>query len=221
MPTKTQLVSDIILRITQGKPSDDLELEPKQVAFWIDMVLPDLMKETLDQKLISKGGFIDPSYICWEKDIALNVKQLAGTRSDFYIDLCHEPINLYRDRAVVRVSTADGDWVDKMKMEEIDNLQMLRFSKPSLKNIKYTRVKKRLYFFGVTTNTYFLPTFDIAYVPSPSLLDDMADDDNVFIGEDILPRLAEEVEKIARRQVYQSDIDEENNAQQALNVNGQ
>lgn len=214
--TKGQLVSDIILRITKGKPSDDLELEPKQVAFWLDMFMGAMIKDNLDKKLIDKKAFIEPGYICWEKDIDLKIKNLLSDRYEFYIDLCRAPMNLYRDGAVIRVNTTDGDWVDKMKMEEIDNLNNLRWSRPSLKNIKYTRVKSRLYFYGVDFDTYLFVKFDIAYVPKNDLLETLDDDDEVFVGEDLLPAIAEEVEKLARRQTYQSGEDLENNAVQNL-----
>jgi hypothetical protein len=60
-----------------------------------------------------------------------------------------------------------------------------------------------------------LATFYIAYVPKIQLLEDMNDTDNIDVPEDILVRVAEEVEKIARRQM-QSPEDLANNAQQNL-----
>lgn len=217
--TKNQLVSDIILRITQGKPSDDLELEPRQVAYWIDMVLGALIKLDIEDALAQKRGMIDPSYICWDKEVPVKVDYINDNRSDFYFDLEKCPINISRDAGVIRINTTDGDGVDKMNMLEIDNLSKMRFSKYSLENIKYTRVKQRIHLFGLTEDTYHLVKFDVAYIPTPDLLEDMDDDDEVFIGEDILPKVAEEVEKIARRQVYQSGIDQENDGQQDLNSN--
>lgn len=214
--TKNQFISDIILRITEGKPSDDLELEPRQVAFWLDMVLGSLVKQSLDTKLLSKKGEIENSYIKWEKDLVLSTNTL-DSRTDFYIDLCDEPMNLWRDRGVIRVNTDDGDWVDKMKMSEIDNISKLRFARPTLQNIKYTRVGKRLYFYGPTVDTYQIVKFDVAYVPQINSLEELGDNDQIYVGEDLLPQIAEEVEKIARRQIYQSSEDLQNNAVQNLN----
>lgn len=225
MATKREIIDDVILRITKGKPSDDMELEPLQVAFWIDSILPALIKQALDSKFKEKGGDgIDPAFICYERQKAL--KQGGQTFTEnFYIDLDCDPINLYRDRGVIRVATEatatePGDWVDKMKMEEIDDLRKLKHSKPSLKNLKYHRVKNRLWFHGLTDDTYQLTTFLIAYVPKP-VLSELDDDDPIYMSEDLLPLLSEEVEKIARRQTYQSDSDEENDSQQDLAVNGQ
>lgn len=225
MATKKQLVDDIILRITRGKPSDDGELEPRQVAFWIDMALNSLVKQSLDAKFKKGDDSIDPEYICYERLVPVR----AGVKdyeANFYIDLCDEPVNLYRDRGVIRVATETsltevGDWVDKMKMEEIDNLKKLKHSRPSLKNIKYHRVKNRLYFYGLTTDTFNLITFLVAFVPKTKALEELKDDDRIYIGDDLLPMIAEEVEKIARRQVYQSDSDLTNDGEQGLNVNGQ
>ena len=225
MATKKQLVDDIILRVTKGKPSDDLELEPRQVAFWIDLVLNNLVKATLDGKLSKGDDFIDPAYICYERLVPLKIEN-SVYGGGYYIDLCNEPINLYRDRGVIRVATETSltevsDWVDKMKMSEIDNLNKLKFGKPSLKNIKYHRVKNRLYFHGLTDDTYNLITFLVAYVPRTQALELMDGSDQVFVGDDILPALSEEVEKIARRQIYQSDIDNTNDGEQGLNADGQ
>ena len=214
MATKSQLISDIILRITKGKPSDDLELEGRQVAFWIDLVLGALVKETLDAQLKDKSGTIDPTFIKIEHDVYPKLKDT----STIYIDLCDEPINLWRDGGVIRVATMDGDWVDKMKMEEIDDMFKLKHSKPSLKNIKYTRVKERLYLYGLTPDTIQLATFYIAYVPKIKLLDEMDDSDTIDVPEDMLVKVAEEVEKIARRQA-QSPEDLANNSQQNLDNN--
>lgn len=221
MATKQQLIDDIILRVSKGKPSDDIELEPKQVAFWIDMILNSLVKQTLDAKIKKGDDSIDPAYICYERLVPLK-EGSQDYNGRFYISLCDQPINLYRDRGVIRVATEpteteQGAGVDKMKMEEIDNLRALKHAKPSLKNLKYHRVKEKLYFYGLTEDTYQLVTFLVAYVPTTKALEDLEDTDTIYVADDILPLIAEEVEKIARRQ-EQSDEDLANDSQQDLNV---
>ena len=217
--TKNTLVSDIILRISRGKPSDDLELESGQVAFWIDQLLPALIKQSLDSAIASDQP-IDPDYIKIEESVTpiLKVNSDLAIQTNVYIDLCNPPISLLRDRGVIRVATDDGFYVDKVTFEELDDVTHLKFSKPSTKSLKYNRVKKRLYFYGVTEDTIGLFKFNIAYIPLQKLAD-LGEDDLVYVGNDILPLLAEAVEAIARRQMYQSDIDEENDGQQDLNVN--
>ncbi len=224
--TKQQLRDDLILRITKGKPSDDLELEKGQVEFWIDSVLNALVVDSLNAKLKDKGdNSIDPVYICYERLVPIRQNSQVYA-NNFYVDLCDEPLNLYRDRGVIRVATEPtatepGQGVDKMKMEEIDDLRNLKYSRPSLKNLKYHRVKKRLWFHGLTADTFNLVTFLIAFVPKLKALEDLKDTDSIPVSDDLIPQIAEEVEKIARRQVYQSDEDDSNNSEQDLNVNGQ
>ena len=216
--TKNMLVSDIILRISKGKPSDDLELEPKQVAFWIDQLMPALIKNSLDTK-ISNGLGIDPDYIKVEECVEPKIKLLdcKDCQDNVYVDLCHTPISLLRDRGVLRVATEDGISVDKIRIEDIEDLKRLKFARPSVKNVKYYRVKNRLYFIGITNDTIGLFKFTINYIPNQNLIE-IADDTPIYVGDDILPLLAEGVEAIARRQVYQSNTDQENNAKQDLNI---
>lgn len=219
--TKHQLISDIILRITKSKPSDDLEIEPTQIAFWIDQLLPSMVQQVLNNKLIN-GGTIDPAYICVEECVSpsLKLKDCVDCQNNVYICLKNVPLELYRDKGVIRVADEDGQWADKVTLEELDNLRQLRFSKPSLKNIKYHRVKGTLYFHGITSNTYHLFNFNIAYVPSQNV-SALSDSDVVYVGDDILAPLADALEARLRRQMYQSDEDLENNGKQDLDVNGQ
>lgn len=220
--TREQLISDIILRVTRGKPSDDLELEFSQVAFWIDLLLPGLIKKTLEDK-IKKGEMIDPLYLTVEECVDARIKDSScrECQNNVYFDLCDEPLSLSQDRGIVKFSIentlADGsDWVDLVSASEVDTLFKLRFSKPSLKNIKAHRVGKRIYLHGLTSDTYFIPKFNITYIAKPSVLEDLDDDDELKIGEELLAILAEEIEKIARRQMYSSAEDEENNARQDM-----
>ena len=45
MPTKEELVGDVELRLTRGKPSDDFEVEKLQIEHWIDTVRDVRVKE--------------------------------------------------------------------------------------------------------------------------------------------------------------------------------
>ena len=214
--TKEQLISDIILRVTKGKPSDDLELEPRQVAFWIDQILPALQKQVLDKR-IAEGSTIGADYIKVEDCIDAKAKLLdcLECQDNIYFDLKCHPADLHRDLGVIRVVTMDGSWVDKATLLEIDTLRNMRFSKPSLKNLKYTRVKNRIFVHGMDVDTMHLAQFMVSYVPSQTV-SDLADDETIYVGDDILEMLAAKLESIARRQLYISDIDESNNGRQDL-----
>lgn len=216
--TKEQLVSDVILRVTKGKPSDDLELEPRQVAFWIDLVLPAVVKSSIEEVLKS-GGTVDPIYIQYEECINPQIKDssCAECQNNVFIELCKNPISLMKDRGVLRVTTQDGVEVNKTTIEEIDVINKLSFSKPTLSNLVYHREKGRLYIHGADNRSYQLLQFNVWFIPAPQLLEDLADTDEVAVAADIIGMISTAVEEIARRQVYQGVEDEENDSEQDMN----
>lgn len=209
--TKAQLLSDIILRVTAGKPSDDLELEPKQVAFWIDQVLNAAVKTILDQRIKNREG-VDGEYIILEDNVDVLTTQLNG-KAVYYIDLQHDPMNLYRDGGIIRVSNTDGlNVVDKVKMVEVDTLANLKLSRPSLKNIQYSRVKSRLYLYGIDVNSYKINNFDIAYVPKTKVLEELDDNDTIYVSEDLIPIIAQRVTDLAKDEILNIISDTSNDA---------
>lgn len=71
MPTKDQLISDIILQVTQSAPSDDSEIEKDQVAFWINYHLGQLIKQEIDIET-KNARPIPPVYIAMEDCIVIS-----------------------------------------------------------------------------------------------------------------------------------------------------
>ena len=216
MATKAQLISDIMLRVTGGKPSDDLELEYNQVAFWIDQVLGTLIKDNLDQKL-KNGEDIDPVYFSNEQELypVLNEKRWMDSQKSAYISICKTPMSLYRDGGIVRIETQDGVQVDKITIGKLDMINNMTFSKPNLERLVYHRVGTRLYINGLTEESIDFAIFNVWYVARPDLLSSMDDTDEVKMGEDIPAMLAEAVAQIAAQQVI-GPQDMENDSEQDL-----
>ncbi len=211
--TKQQLISDIILRVSAGKPADNLELEPDQVAFWIDQVLNALVKQTLDKRL-QNGEGIDGDYINFQPNQQLTTDTLNGSQR-YFLTLDYEPMNLYRDGGIIMVRNSDGlDVVNKTRFQDLDIISNLKFSTPQLKNIFYTRTQSTLYFYGVDLNSYNRYNFDIAYVPKTDALETLDDTDEIYVTEDIIPILAEQLETMARREVLGVTEDRSNDANQ-------
>lgn len=197
MPTKSQFVSDIILRVTASKPSDDLELEPRQIAYWLDQVLNSVVKTALDDKL-KRGDNIDATYLYPQYNVDVNMENNNGS-SVFYLDLDFEPMNLWRDRGIVRVANSDGlGLVNRINFAELDTLANLKLSKPNLKNINYSRIKSRLILHGLDQDTYAINNFDLVYVPLTKALDLLKPNDNIYVGEDLIPIIAETIVKMAK-----------------------
>lgn len=222
MATKAELISDVILRITKGKPSDDLELEPKQVEFWIGLILPGLIAKTLNNK-IKEDQAIDPSYIYEEE--CLNIVEV-DTACDgdcqgykFKTTLEFQPIYLTRDKGMISVETSEGEIVHKMSNDQSFMLKHLKFAKPALGNLVYRRVKKVLYLDGLDIEADEELKINVMYVPKQDIAA-LADSDEVVIGDDILDILSDMVEEKARRQMLESPEDLENNGNQNLDNGG-
>src|SRR5690348_6439066 len=107
MATKAQLIDDIILRVTKGAPSDDLELEPSQIAFWFDIVAKTMIPDYLNDK-IKSGEMIDPEFILIEdnkKAVVEDVTMLESYQDRVYITITKPPMVLRNDAAIIRIIT--------------------------------------------------------------------------------------------------------------------
>ena len=215
--TKTQLISDVMLRVTGGEPSDDLELETTQVAFWIDQVLGALIKDNLDNKL-RRGESVDAVYLTPDLNLTpiLDSRPWMDTQSSVYIPLCKTPMTLYHGGEIVYIETQDGKPVNRTTLQKLSNIKSLTFSKPSLSNLVYHRDGDRLYINGLDENNIDFAVFNVWYVARPDLLSSLADNDEVKMGEDMPAMVADAVAALAQNQVA-NQVDEENDNEQDLN----
>lgn len=203
MATKDQAISDVVLRLTGGKPSDDLELERLQVAFWISMAHDLVLKKYLESK-INKGESIDPSFI--KKDGAkelfteLDYGATEG-QTRLFINLSKEPLDLFDDSGVVRVLTNDGQRVDKTDLDNLDMITQMEFCKPSVENLVYYREGKRLFILGVPLAMKDSVYISAWYVPKEDL-ECLADTDELNISPDLLTAVLDVAEEIGRRQIF-------------------
>lgn len=215
--TKIQIISDIMLRISGGKPSDDIELEQGQVAFWIDQVLGSLIKNNLDDKL-RRGESVDGVYFTYEYNLkpVIDSKPWMDKQESVYIPLCKTPMSLYHGGEIVYMETSDGRPVNRTTLQKLGNIKSLTFSKPSLSNLVYHRDGDRIYINGLNEDNIDFGVFNIWYVARPDLLSSLADSAEVKMGEDIPAILTDAVAAIAQNQV-QDIVDEENDNKQELN----
>lgn len=203
MATKNQLVSDIILRISKGKPADDLELEPKQVAFWIGLVLDGLVKDTLDDNLANATRVAD-FYVIKETCKWLEEETyacIAAGEQKMYVQTSKPVLELINDSAIIRVTTNEGSRVDKSRLSTIDFVEDMEFSKPSIKNLVYYRDgQKKLVICGIPNDLVDVVEIFVWYVPQTNL-DCFLDDEELPISSDIIEELQMRVEELARRQM--------------------
>jgi hypothetical protein len=202
--TKNQLISDIILRVTKGLPSDDLELEPSQVAFWINIVSDLVVKEYLDAKL-ADGKAIDSFFIKQESCKPLNNEAdpcIDDDKERIYVRLKQEPMDLYMDKAIVLMKTNEGSYIYKADLSTIDQIGLLEFAKPSTNNLVYYRDgKTKVVIEGIPRSLMSIVEIIVWYVPKQDI-ECLADTDEVAIPNELIGLVQEGVEDLARRQLF-------------------
>lgn len=209
--TKEKLVSDIILQLTQGSPSDDLALEEEQVVYWIDYYLNDLIRrEIIDYQ--RKGQMIPPIYI--RRDVALelqeeNVADVDDVHQRIYTELPEEVLDLPRDSGVVRVLDYDRNLIHKTSIDELEYLRNLRFSKPSPENVVYYREGKKIFVEGFNSADIEFNPVMASYVPKQDVLS-LDDDDEVLISDQLVPILIDLCVQRGKLELYGTQADQNN-----------
>lgn len=221
MSSKNALISDIILRITKSKPSDDLEIEPSQVAFWISKIGNEYIQKYLDKKL-ENGKSIDPFFYTKESYNFMDKEDdplIDDDKDRVYITLDSPVLDLYCDNGVVRVFTTSGEKVNKTSLDSVDIVEDLEFAKSSTDNPLYYRDgQDKLVIMGIPYEMRFNLELIVWYVAKLDL-ECMEDTDEVKIPDEILPIILDEVEVLARRE-FSGAQDVENNGLDDVEQNG-
>lgn len=222
--TKDVLISDVILRVTQSKPSADLEIEKSQVAFILDQVRWQLVTEKIN-KQFGIHYAIDPVYIFTEDNLVpiLIPRQGAVIQDNIQIGLQYNPLSIFRDRGVIRVYANPvavslpqpnlqfpldyGSPVEMITAAELDVIRNLKFSKPALNNLKFRREGQTLIIYGLDVNTYKMVNFSVTYFPRISMLEDLNDNDPVPITEDLYGPLVEMASEKVFNEIYKTFAD--------------
>lgn len=218
MATKAELISDVILRVTEGKPSDDLELEPRQVEFWLDIVLNELMSDYIKDRTKSKKP-IDEGLLKKEPSKPIELEQLNYINpgiSEMYFCTSEPIMETDSGSAIVRVLTSDGAFIHKTKVQDIDTVSNMEFSKPTEETLVYYRDgDSRVVVLGIPEAMKDVIELVIWYVPKQTI-SCMSDSDEVKFPYELLPELADRVAELAFKQMYMSVDDTENNGDQDL-----
>lgn len=217
MATKNKLVSDIILRITKSKPADDLELEPKQVEFWLSIVIDSMVKDSLDN-LIDSGQRLPDFYVIKEglKPIYSEAYYSVDDEDErMYVELKKPAMTLNNDLAILRVTTNEGSFFHKTRLTTVDFTESMEFSKASTNNLVYYRDgKKRLILLGVSRELIDVIEIFVWYIPQTDI-ECFAGDEELPIPQDMIEEIQLRVEDLARRQMY-GVADIENDGQDDL-----
>jgi hypothetical protein len=219
MKTKGELISDLELRFTESKPSDDLELERDQLAHWLDLSANSLLSDSLS-KNISKGIDINPEYIVPSSYLTAAseaLSEVTETNERYYINISSLDIlplkGFSRDYGVVRVHDEKNNQLVNITYDDSDFYKHLCFARPSKENMQWYRENGSIYIDGVDINTATYKKFRIFYIP---VIDSstLSDSDTYPLGDDILPMVVDIAEEIGWRQLRQPISDLENDGKQ-------
>ena len=219
MKTKGELVSDLELRFTEGKPSDDLELERDQIAHWLDIAANSLLSDNLS-KQITRRGDINPLYISVSSYRGASEEGLADVISSnerYLLDISDISIlplrGFSRDYGVVRVHDETNKQLVNITYDDSDFYKHLEFACSNDDNIQWYREDTNIYLDGVGVNNATFKKFRVFYIANidSSSLSDTTD---YPLGDDLLPMILDIAEDIGRRQFVQNIIDVENDGKQ-------
>lgn len=218
-PTKNQLVSDVMLRLTQAAPSQDLEIPDSQVAFWFNQILGKLIPQEI-ARLLDQGKQIPQAYITREYCKQLTEETTPcvpndddGTKQRYWFALSQRAVDVEDDNGIVQVLTNELDEIFKASIQQMPMLKAMRFTAPSSQLLLWSRQEELLYVEGFKESDLDLNKIIVFYVPKQDMLT-MADTDEVFISDKLVEVAIEQVTAIGLQELYGSVEDKTNDGSQ-------
>jgi hypothetical protein len=217
MATKSELISDVELRLTKGKPSDDLELERDQIGHWIDVVRDEIVSDFV-QSAYKRGDTISSEYIKKEACISFSEETDSCVENQRkFITLANAVLNLPDDKGIVKIYTNNYEVVYPTFLEELDMVRDMPFSAPTDEMYIYHREgPSKLVVSGINNNPVTAPSFIVFYIIG-AVNSNIPETSEYPIGNDLTSLLLDRVEEIGRRQLYASVEDLENDSEQDIN----
>lgn len=219
MKTKGELVSDLELRFTKGKPSDDLELERDQIAFWLDIAANALLTDSISKQM-AKREDINPFYISksdYKTAASESIADVDISDERYSIDISDLKIlpvrGFSRDYGIVRLQDEENKQLVPINYDDSDFYKNLCFAKPSDENMQWYREGSKIYIDGVDENIATYKKFRVFYIKTINS-SSLTDSSEYPLTDDLLSIVVDVAEEIGRRQLMQPIDDLENNGQQ-------
>lgn len=193
--TKEKVISDLVMRLTGGKPSDDIAVSYEQAGDWLDQA----RAATISQWVKQNGGmYIPPGlfrrFECQSFTTETPECVVGNCFSNTYLDI-QRPLT-FRDERSIRVSRQNGRPLNRLtSAQEYEIIKKLRFAKDST---FWYRVGNRVYFIGnesINHNYKFI----VDLVPANT--DYLSDTDPYPMIEELYPMMMQMAEEIGLRQL--------------------
>lgn len=210
---KDTIISDIELRLTKGKPSDDIAIYRNQISHWID-ITRDGIVTSLITSLVMNGEEIDPFYI--DSDLCLSPVAVDDDCIDcpnklrFYIETTRDILSLPGERGIIRITDNNGKDVSVFSENEINFLRNMPFSKPTKgRQSAYREGSRRIFIEKLDELSLEYFEYDVFYIPK-MVGSNIDESENYPIAEEDLSELIESVVEIGLRQINLGIADIEN-----------
>lgn len=206
--TKETLISDIILQLTQSAPTDDLQIEESQVAYWATGFLNDLVKRECVAE-VKKGKPIPPVYITRETGLELTeeaVDDIDDKDQRMYLTLSGEILDLPGDSGIVKVLDYDLNLIKKTSTEDLETYKHFRFASPSSENPLFYREGQSIFIVGFATSDLEFNSFMVHYVKKQDVMA-MDDEDEILITDQLVNVLTDLLVERGKRELYGTQSD--------------
>jgi hypothetical protein len=210
--TISQILSDIELQLTQSDPSDDLQLEWRQLQFWLNYHLAELVTTECNSK-IARGEMIPQLYLTKEtcKIGSVEVNDCGDDCSDrIVVTLSNNVLTLNGDGGIVMIEAEDGTQVQKAgDLPKMSLFRNMRFTKPGRENLVYYRQGNKIYIEGMSIQDVPFDAFNIWCVPNVNLIDAPLTT-QVVASDLVMPALIELLTQKGKLMLYGGQVDKAN-----------
>lgn len=190
MITLNYLISDLELRMSKSKPSDDFELSKGQIAYWIDAARDEITKLYIDQTKSVENSVV-------MEVVGESSKDSEGVVS---VPLSVTPLDIRNGRGIVFVRDENGRYLSAKNNAIAKYVSKLSFAKPSSCNPVYTFLGDRLILEGADDIANF--DYTIGIVPSEVSRRDKLFTDKYYILPSTVKSVLELAEEIGLRELY-------------------
>jgi len=204
---KGDIISDIELRLTRGKPSDDFETDQRQIAFWMDSIRGQLLSNWIE-----KYGDIPPQALThFDCKVAISSTPtcVVGTCYTKHSITISPVLQLKEDKGVYRVALQGDKEIDRYRTSaEQDILKHIRLARPTNSHPAWYRIDDKVFLLGT------LPNANVQLDLVLSSTTTVTDTDDYPLPDELINILIEEAVKKGLSQISQGVLDLTNDGKQ-------
>lgn len=199
MATKSELISDIHLRLSAYKPSDDTEIPRSLIGHWLEIARDAVVLGEAEGAEEVNVDAIDDFYL-ERYECSISQKEVSSCRKDCRYIISFPEVYFNNNEGikrviVLRLDDSFGNKMIKVTRDYADSIKGLDYAKPKSGNLMWYREQNKLIILGLDERAANNTKFDIFFVPSV----ETAEEDEFPVLPDDLPEILDYVEEIGRR----------------------